>query len=256
MKFLRILLILAGLALVADTIFVFTRSNFNLGVILPAFFGLPLLALGLFLPKMTRGFGALMKWAMTGGLCLALVILTVCGILMISAVRDEDTVEADALIVLGAGLRFGDRISFVLRSRLDVAADYLIEHPDCIVVVSGGQGPDETVTEAFAMEKYLVEVRGIAPERIIQEDRATSTAENFAFSIEVLNAHYGEDAASLRLAYVTTGFHVYRAGRVANGIGLPMPGLASRDYPYIAFNNFLRESVGICVYALRGEFAG
>lgn len=254
MKLFRIVLILAGLALIADTVYVSRLSSYNLGVILPAFFGLPLLALGIFLPKMTHGFGAVMKWAMTGGLCLALVILMVCGILMLIAARREDEVEADALIVLGAGLRWGDRVSYVLARRLDTAAEYLLEHEDCIVVVSGGMGPTETVTEAYAMEKYLIE-KGIAPERIMKEEQATSTAENFSFSKGIIWERYGEEAEDLRLAYVTTGFHVYRAGRVANGQGMPMPGLASRDYPYLAFNNFLRESVGICVYALRGDFA-
>ena len=253
-KLLRVILTLAGLLLIADTIFVFGLSSYNTGVILPAFFGIPLCVLGIFLPKLTHGFWAFLKWAMIGGLSLAAVILAVCGILMLGAIRNEDDVKADALIVLGAGLRYGDRVSYVLGRRLDTAAEYLKDNPDCIVVVSGGQGPTETITEASAMKNYLIN-KGIDEGRIIVEDKATSTVENFSFSFAALKERYGAEFENMRLAYVTTGFHVYRAGRVAGGLGMPMPGLASRDYPYIALNNFLRESVGISVYALRGDFA-
>ena len=250
MKIFRFLLTFGGALLIADTFFVLARSNPNLGVFMPAILGVPLMILGLFWRKMNKGVWAGLKWAAVCGLSLALVIFLVCGILMLSAIQKEEEVQADAIIVLGAGLH-GDQLSWILIKRLEVALHYLETNPDCVVVVTGGQGPGETVTEASAMEKFLIK-NDIAPERILLEDRATNTIENFAFSKTLIDAHFEGEA---RVAFVTTGFHVYRSGRVARSQGLDAPGLAAGDVKYVIFNNFLRESVGICVYALRGEMA-
>ncbi|MBR0426270.1 MAG: YdcF family protein [Clostridia bacterium] len=249
MRVLRIILVIVGLLLIADSAIVATLSNFNLGVILPAFFGVPLVLLGWLLPRMNHGVLCVLKWAAIIGYAIAGVILLVSGILMGTAAKRSEKVDADAIIVLGAAVH-GDRVTWVLSNRLDTAAAYLKAHPDCIAVVSGGQGSGETVAEAVAMQKYLVERCGISSERILVEDRSTNTRENFAFS-KALLAEHGQ--ANARLAFVTTGFHVYRAGRVARAAGLDAVGLAAPDVWYIALNNYLRECVGICVYALRGQ---
>ena len=138
----------------------------------------------------------------------------------------------------------------MLSNRLDTAADYLESHPDTICVVSGGRGDGESVTEASAMKKYLVERKGIDPARVIEEDRAENTRENFAFSKALIDEKLGSDAA---IAFVTTDFHVFRAGRVAEKAGICATGIAAPDVWYIRLNNFLRESVGIVVYGLRGD---
>lgn len=98
------------------------------------------------------------------------------------------------------------------------------------------------------MKKYMLE-HGVAEERVIAEERATNTSENFAYSMALIDEALGADA---RIAFVTTGFHVYRAGAVAAAQGIEAFGIPAEDVWYIALNNFLRECVGICVYALRG----
>ena len=249
MKVLRIICIALGAFLVLDTIVVSLLSNFNLGVILPLILGLPLLLLGAFMHHMDHGFPAFIKWFLLGCYAVGVTILLVMGILMGTAAKRADEVDADALIVLGAAVH-GDRVTWVLSNRLDTAADYLHAHPDTVCVVSGGQGDGESVTEASAMRKYLVEHKGIAPERILVEDRATSTLENFKFSKELIDNTLGKDAS---IAFVTTDFHVFRAGRVAKKAGITASGIASPDVWYIRINNFLRECVGIVVYGLRGD---
>ncbi|MCL2694779.1 MAG: YdcF family protein [Clostridiales bacterium] len=248
MKVIRFFMTLGGILLIADTIFAMTRSNMNLGIVMPAILGLPLLILGIFWPRLKRGIWAVLKWTAVSGLALALVLFIVCGCLMLSAINKEEKVEADALIVLGAGIH-GDQLSWILTKRLNTALHYLENHPDCVVVVTGGQGPGETVTEASVMAKYLIS-RGIAPERIVLEEEATNTLENFAFSKTLIDERFAGEA---RMAFVTTGFHVYRAGRVARAQGLAAQGLAAPDASYVALNNFMRESVGIVVYALLGR---
>lgn len=249
MKVLRIVCILLGAILVLDTIVVSMLSNFNLGVILPAILGVPLLLLGAFMHHMDHGFLAFVKWFLLGCYALGTVYLIVLGVFMGTAAKRADKVDADALIVLGAAVH-GDRVTWVLSNRLDTAADYLEAHPDALCVVTGGQGDGESVSEASAMQKYLVERKGIDPARILVEDRATSTLENFRFSKVLIEQKLGKDA---RIAFVTTDFHVFRAGRVAKKAGLDAVGIAAPDVWYIKFNNFLRECVGITVYGLRGD---
>ncbi len=249
MKVLRVICILLGAFLVLDTIIVSMLSNFNLGVILPLVLGLPLLLLGVFMHHMDHGFLAFVKWFLLCCYALGTVILIVLGILMGTAAKRANEVDADALIVLGAAVH-GDRVTWVLSNRLDTAADYLEAHPDTVCVVSGGQGDGESVTEASAMQKYLVERRGIDPAHILVEDKATSTLENFAFSKALIDERLGENAS---IAFVTTDFHVFRAGRVAKKAGISAVGIAAPDVWYIRINNFLRECVGIVVYGVRGD---
>ncbi len=249
MKVLRIICIVLGAFLVLDTLIVSMLSNFNLGVILPAILGLPLLLLGAFMHHMDHGFLAVLKWILLGCYALGATFLLVMGILMGTAAKRADKVDADALIVLGAAVH-GDRVTWVLSNRLDTAADWLAAHPDAVCVVSGGQGDGESVTEASAMQKYLVERKGVDPARILVEDKAENTRENFAFSKALIDERLGSDA---KIAFVTTDFHVFRAGRVAKKAGISAVGVAAPDVWYIRINNFLRECVGIVVYGVRGD---
>lgn len=244
---LRTLCLIVGGFLVLDTLIVCCLSNYNLGVILPAILGLPLLLLGLFWGRMDAGFWLFLRRLILVCYGLGCLFLIFLGSLMLRAMDRGEHGDYDALIVLGAAVH-GDRVTWVLSNRLDTAYDYAVAHPNTTLVVSGGQGDGESVTEASAMAGYLVR-RGIDQSRILLEDQATSTAENFAFSKKIIDEHLGKDAS---IGFVTTRFHVYRAGRVALKGGIQARGLGAPDVWYIAINNFLRECVGICWYTLKG----
>lgn len=119
--------------------------------------------------------------------------------------------DEKAVIVLGAGLR-GTRVSNVLARRLDAAYDYYLENPDAVIVVTGGQGPGEDIPEAQAMKAYLVQ-KGVPAGQILEENKSTSTEENFRFARAILEAN-GFDAGA-PVAYVSNAFHCYRAGKYA-----------------------------------------
>ena len=245
---LREVFLILGVVLIVETLIVATLSNYNLGVILPAFFGVPLVFLALMLPRMKKGFLRFLKWLIAACYAVAIGIFLVCGFLMIRATSGSEKVEADAVIVLGAAVH-GDKVTWVLENRLNTAIEYLEAHPEAVCVVSGGQGPGETVTEASAMKKYMVE-RGVSADRVYTEELAINTMENFSFSKPIIDEAVGPDA---RIAFVTTNFHVYRAGQVARAQGLDVVGIPAEDVWYLRLNNFLRECVGISVYALRGD---
>ncbi len=168
-------------------------------------------------------FGSLVSrlWEHTGGkiavigagsiaaACVAYAI--VLSSLMTAAIYDSPE-NPQAVIVLGCKVR-GETPSRMLRRRLDAAAEYLKENEDVVCVVSGGKGEDENISEAQAMRIYLVD-KGIAPERIIEEDKSVNTYENLEFSLDKLGIESGE------IAIVTDGFHQYRAGYIAKSFGV------------------------------------
>lgn len=81
--------------------------------------------------------------------------------------------DRDVLIVLGCAVRKGQP-TLTLRNRLDAALAYLEQSPHTTVIVSGGKGPDEALSEAQAMADYLI-AHELPRERIILEDQSTST---------------------------------------------------------------------------------
>ena len=91
------------------------------------------------------------------------------------------------------------------------------------------------------MAKYLTD-QGIAGDRVLIEDRSTSTLENMLFSKIMLDE--AMDTA-YRAIFVTNEFHIYRAGLTAQHVGLSAQGLPSPSPWYLLPNNFLRETLAI-----------
>ena len=174
------------------------------------------------------------------GLAVALLLfLTVEGLLLSHGERDNSALPVDAVIVLGAGVN-GETPSLILWSRITAAAAYLEGHPDVPVVLSGRQGPGETISEAACMRRELT-ARGVEEDRLLLEDRSTSTAENFAFSKELLEAH-GIDMDTAVIAVVTSDFHCFRAHLIAQRAGLTVIDVpAEVDWLLLNANYYIRE---------------
>lgn len=153
---------------------------------------------------------------------------------------------ADYVVVLGAQWKENGP-SYVLQKRLDAALAYLQENPEAKVIVSGGQGGNEPVSEAAGMYDYL-SAAGIAGERIIMEDASTNTYENLVFSGSLL------DKENDRVVLVTNNFHMYRALKIARMQDYAhVEGLAAGSYPGMLPNNLLREFFGVIKDFLAGN---
>ena len=163
--------------------------------------------------------------------------------------EDHSHLTADAVIVLGAGVN-GETPSAALRSRIDAAAEYIYQHcPDGTpVVLSGGQGNGEDISEAEAMYRALighVQRDENAPLCFLLEDRSTSTAENFAYSKKVLT-DYGLDTENAMIAVVTNDFHCYRSRLIAQREGLSTFGISAQlPWWWLSANYYLRESFAL-----------
>lgn len=194
--------------------------------------------------------GRVLRIVVTVLLIIGLVVFVIIEVPIVRAARTDAPDDCDYIIVLGAGLH-GDVPSLSLRNRLDAALEWLEAHPDCVAVVSGGQGPGETMTEGEAMQIWL-EAKGIEPERIIVEDKATSTQENLANSFALIRDSGGDPDGNC--AVVTSEYHLYRAKALAAKQGVECYGVAARtSWPTLMLNYFIREGFAVTYYRLTGE---
>lgn len=147
----------------------------------------------------------------------------------------------DAIIVPGAALR-GNRPSPFLISRLDRALE-LWRSQGCYahIVVSGGQGADECVSEATAMHRYLEE-QGVPGELIIDDDRSTTTRENMRFSRRLIEERLGTGA---RVAVVSTDYHLPRCTMYAAAAGLKAIGVGASSAHRAWSRGYIRETAAL-----------
>lgn len=141
------------------------------------------------------------------------------------------------LIVLGCGIKADGTPTWALENRLDAAWEWYRGHPGTRLVVSGGKGSNEPISEALSMSRYLVR-RGAAQSDMLVEDRSTSTMENFRFS-RVLMKKAGWDGSPI--LFVTNDFHVFRARMLAARNGFSAYGIGAPTPAVIWPNVYLRE---------------
>lgn len=162
---------------------------------------------------------------------------------------DNSALPADAVIVLGAGVN-GETPSAALWSRIRTAEDYLKRHPDIPVVLSGGQGPGEAISEAEAMRRCLWTDSGETNARYLLEDRSTNTAENFRYSKALLEER-GLDTETAVIAVVTNDFHCFRSHMIAQKQGLNTIDIpAELPWWWLTANYYLREGFAVVKTAL------
>lgn len=148
---------------------------------------------------------------------IGLIIFTIIEGLIISFPK-RDSSLSNYTIILGAGIR-GEELSTTLRQRLDKAVKYYnLSENKPYIVVSGGQGKGESITEAEAMRRYLVS-NGIPQHQIIKEDKSTNTFENFKFSKDVIEKHSTKSVTNLKIKVITSDFHALRSNMIAERNG-------------------------------------
>lgn len=190
-----------------------------------------------------------LKFLLVLVLSMGMLAVSVTGAQVARSAQGNPYAECDYIVVLGAFVN-GTVPSFSLQSRLDTALYYLQRHPNTVCIVSGGQGPGEDISEALCMYDYLTE-RGIDEARIWMEDRSTSTRENLAFSLSLIEANTGSRPTEIGI--VSNEYHLYRAGLVAREVGVSTVGIpAKTTLPVLYLNYFLREIPAIWYYALTG----
>ncbi len=187
-----------------------------------------------------------LRWAWRGllGAGLALVIALEC--LVISGMHATAPAGMDYLIVLGASV-YQDGPSPALTRRLNAVMNVLDDHPNAVIIASGGQGSNEPISEAQCIRDELIK-RGVDKSRIRMEDKSSDTWENLANCKAMIGR---PDAA---IGIVTNNYHVWRALRMAKKMGLTnVHGIAATYTGPTLFHFMIREAVSITVHGLRGR---
>ena len=201
-----------------------------------------------FVPKLFKKSKAVIR-LLTILLVVFLIVFAVTEGVIISASFGSPETDCGYLLVLGAKVNPGGP-SLALRNRIDAAYDYLEAHPDCTAILSGGQGPDEPMTEAQCMYNELVAM-GIDPARLWLEDQSTTTWENMKFSRAMLEEKTG--TAPEQIALLSNEFHLFRAQLFARRFGFDPVGVpASTSLPVLKINYFIREAVAVWYYMIFG----
>jgi uncharacterized SAM-binding protein YcdF (DUF218 family) len=152
--------------------------------------------------------------------------------------------DAEFVVVLGSGLLDGGRVPPLLASRLDrgraVYAALAAGGNDPVLIVSGGKGRDEQVSEAEAMARYLT-ARGFPAGRIQREDQSASTEQNLAYSKTIMDRL--RPGASCVI--VTSNYHVFRAAMTARRSGIRGQVTGARTAGYYWPGATLREFAAV-----------
>ena len=178
----------------------------------------------------------------------------------------------DYVIVLGAKVE-GREPSRTLKKRLDQAIEYAERNPNTFLVLSGGKGEDEEISEAQAMYEYL-RFNGVPENQLLLEMRSTNTVENIQYSLEAIrkqenwkdsvfrqifgdvaqNAYSpGDDLDSIHIGILTSDFHLFRAKAIARKQGVKnVYGIAAPTDIGLAPNLWIRE----CFAILKDKFMG
>ncbi len=241
-----ILLAVLALALLCQSLYLLTHSNGNLGVALvwglTAFvwalliFHRPLAAFA------ATGPGRVVCWVLGLGFGLFFALLA---FVALSGYSNQPKGNEKAMVVLGAAVH-GSKVSRLLRYRLDAACDYYFQHPDLVIVTTGGQGRGEDLPEGRAMRDYLI-AKGVPADKVFAEEKSTSTEENFLFAAEILEEQGISRSDPILL--VTNAFHCYRAAEYGRMAGFEtVTALPAGISPGSVLPSYFREVFALLYY--------
>lgn len=205
-----------------------------------------ILMVGIFWKKVKKAVGAL--WQKKAGKTVLSVFFGIIAIVAVFVIVETVCMFAttkskpagnETVVILGSYVsRSGP--SIMTKCRLNSAKEYLDEHPEAICIVTGGQGVNEPWPEADAMKDYLVNC-GIDEERILKERESKNTRENLANSLEIIR----EEGLNERIVIISNEFHLYRAGRIADRLGIEHAYVSAAS-PWGMFSSFyIRELYAI-----------
>ena len=241
MKSVRYAVSAVCLALAAYFMAPLVMGILHIGMVYPA----ALLALAAAMLLRPRWFRRLPRWLRrTGGALLGAGLALLAAVLVMMAVQagNRPGPEDCTVVVLGCQAVPDGHPSLMLRGRINAAYDYLTAHPDALCVASGGQNGSEPISEAQCIRDTLVSM-GIAPERILPEDRSRSTEENLRFTAEIIR----QQGLNPRVAIASDNFHQLRASVWARRCGLEAESLGCASWWPLGPGYWAREAVAVVV---------
>lgn len=223
------LIIIGAVVFFLFAIAVFDRV-LNFGNIAGMLFGIAYIVIGLL---MNRTDSSNQKYIFIIALCV--LLLTIFKLREIYAAGKTKISAQKVIIVLGCRVR-GDEPSLSLIKRVDAAYKFLLFNPESVAILSGGQGKDENISEAQCMQQLLY-ARGISKNRLILENRSTSTDENIRFSLQIIETL----DLDRNIAIATSEYHQKRAANICKKYGLNSTPVSSKTKWTLLPTFLLRE---------------
>ncbi|MBQ9326989.1 MAG: YdcF family protein [Solobacterium sp.] len=178
-------------------------------------------------------------WA--GIMCIGITFLSWMSI-QIHTASTQSQKMAEVLIVLGCKVP-----SRALNQRVRFAWKYYQSHPEVQIIASGGQGKDESESEAYAIRTALVKL-GVKETQIQMEETSVSTYENLKNSRSLI----GEKTTHVGI--VTSSYHVFRSVKIAEHLDYPEPfGIPAESIPFYYGEQLLSESVSFLLARIRKQ---
>jgi len=247
---LSLLISWAGILLLVNAFIVMRKESKSLGNRLTLFLGLGIILLPFVLRLVSKIFP---DWAAWGiyleidvlvGYFIFWLISFVMSFLLYVCLKPKYNQEY--IIVLGAGLINGREVAGLLASRINRAIEFADKQKNRgnklpLLIMSGGQGPDELVPEGEAMRNFAIE-HGYPEELVIAEKQSTTTYENMLFSKEIIEAR---GLSTNQGIFCTSDYHVFRAAGYALQVGLKIDGIGAKTKRYFVYNAFIREYIAI-----------
>lgn len=157
--------------------------------------------------RLTRAVGRFLRAAAA---LLGAAVLFFLGLTVYGGLTADDVTPAGQAIVLGMALEEG-RPTRDLQLRLDTAADFAHQNPGATLILTGGNADESGRTEAEVMRELLI-ARGVPEDRLLLEDRAETTKENFRNAAALIDP-------TAPTALITSSYHMGRAVRTAESAG-------------------------------------
>ena len=166
-------------------------------------------------------------------------------ILSVKAAKRTPAFDKDYIIIHGCQIKKDGSLTPLLRGRADAALEFAKRQreqtgKELVFVPSGGQGADEVISEAEAIRRYLLE-RGVPESQILLEDKSENTEANLRNSAALIREREGGAEAGIAIA--TTNYHVFRAGLLAEEMGVHVEGVGGKTRTYFWINAFVREFI-------------
>lgn len=223
----------------------------NIGGVFGAFATLLIVLYCIFFKKINAFFAKhkILKGVTCTILTLGILYIGIATVFIVTSAHKKAPESSRPAVVVVLGCRVKDgRPSMMLAKRINTAYEYLSQHPDSYCICSGGQGADESMSEAKCIRDELVR-KGIEPDRLYLEDKSTSTRENLRFSKKIM---VDEDLGDT-IVIVTDSFHELRAQLIASSLDLPAGGYGASTSAWLLPSYYVRELFGIAYQIVFAE---
>lgn len=240
-----------GLFLIVNGFVLISKERVCLAHLLPIIFGLlcfclPAFLLNGYIRNLYKGsylvnLIAIGVKGLVRGVVLYVPFITACyAFYSLYYIRCVNTAKADYIVIHGARIKH-DSPSPLLQKRIEKAIElFKSQKEHSYIIASGGQGNDEEFSEAYVIKKYLVD-HGITPDKILMEDKSTTTYENLLFSKQMIE-HMGPDK-DYYCVFVTSNYHVLRTAIWAKRAGINGDSIGCKTARYYMPAAAIRESI-------------